>query len=212
MTDPVQTCALCDAELVAGGAAAGGGTVTQTCPACGALQTTHVFPALARRQERAAAAARAREGEAVCFHHADRQAAAVCDTCGCFLCGLCHIDFNGRPLCPSCLARTRAAAAEPHIPRCVRYDKLALLCIMLAPFLYIVSFVNAGASLFLCFRHWRSPLGVLPRRRWRFVVAGTLAVAVLALWGALAVTFTNAFIRGRAAAQAVQAAEVEDGQ
>ena len=165
------------------GAAANDAPVERTCAVCQNRQIVCLFPARTRLAARAADDAQAQTGDAACFHHAERQAETVCDTCGRFLCSLCSIDFNGRTLCPACLAMTQTAApAEAHIPRHIRYDKIALLCILLSPFLYILSFINAGISLFLCFQYWKKPLSILPVNRWRFVLAGSLSVLVLATW------------------------------
>jgi hypothetical protein len=185
------TCAECGAPLPEGSAGSGA-PVEQTCPVCGLRQIICLFPALTRRQARASEGARALAGEAACFHHAEHRAESVCDACGRFLCGLCSIDFNGRTLCPACLSLTQAAtASDAHIPRRTRYDKLAWLCVLLSPFTYCISFVNACVALFLCFRYWRTPLSVLPRSRWRFVAAGLLAVVLLAFWTGAAVMFLH---------------------
>ena len=165
-----------------------------TCPGCGRTLTVFRFPALARRCENAALGHAAQHGEAACFHHADRQAEAVCESCGRFLCGLCRIDFNSQTLCPACLALTQTAA-EAHIPRRMRYDKLAMLAILVSPFIYCLSIFNACFTLFLCIRHWKTPLSVLPYNRWRFVVAGLLATGVLTLWLALGVFMVTQIVR-----------------
>ena len=175
-------CVSCGVALP-GGASVNDPPIERTCIACQTRQIVCHFPAQTRLAARATDDAQAQTGDAVCFHHAERQAEAVCDSCGRFLCGLCRIDFNGRTLCPACLALTQTAApAEAHIPRHIRYDKIALLCILLSPFLYILSFVNAGISLFLCIRYWKRPQSILPVNRWRFVLAGSLSVLVLASW------------------------------
>jgi hypothetical protein len=187
-----RTCVKCGAPLPGSpgaGAALALALPEHTCPVCGTRQIVCRFPALARRQTRASNGARAQDGEAACFHHPGHQAEAVCDACGRFLCALCNIDFNGRALCPACLSLTQSAAADAHIPRRTRYDRLALLCILLSPLVYCLSFVNAGVALFLCVRYWKRPLSILPRNRWRFVVSGVLAVALLALWIGIAGAF-----------------------
>ena len=166
-------------EVIGGGDA----PVELTCSSCGAQLTVYRFPALMRQLPlETSEASKAQADEATCYHHPERRAEAVCETCGRFLCGLCGIHFNGQTLCPACLALRQTAAADAHIPRRVRYDRIAMLCVLLAPFVYCLSFVNAGVALFLCIRYWKTPLSVLPRSRWRFVVAGFLATGLLAIW------------------------------
>lgn len=154
---------------------------TFNCPSCGKPAILYRFPSLSKRLAAESCGRQAQEGEAVCFHHPDRQAETACEACGRFLCSLCGIDFNGHMLCPICLAQTQRDAAS-HVPRRLRYDKLALFSVSISPLLYCISIFNACLSLYLCFRHWRTPLSVLPYNRWRFVVAGVLAAALVALW------------------------------
>lgn len=177
MNPSVLTCTICGTPLAE---AEFGATVT--CPACGQTAAVYRFPAFSRRSAAGAPASAAGQGEAACYHHADKRAEAVCDACGRFLCGLCSIPFNDRTLCPACLALTQTAEADTHIPRRLRYDKLAMLCVLVSPFVYCISFINACFTLYLCVRHWRTPISVLPRSRWRLPVAGLLALGLLALW------------------------------
>ena len=166
------------------------------CPECGKQSLSVAFPAARRRDRLGALGAAASDGDAVCFHHQGRRAEAVCDVCGRFLCELCHIDLDGRAVCSACLtqmhthsAKTKLTgnATSAHVPRCVRYDKIALGCITVVPFIWFLSFINAGVALFLCIRYWRRPISVIPRNRWRFVVAGVCSVGILVLWVWLAI-------------------------
>ncbi len=184
------TCPACGAAL------AGDLEAAETaCPACGKRVRALLFPAFRRPTDKAAEAVRAGEGEAACFYHEARQAEAVCDACGRFLCDLCRIPFGARTLCPSCLALTRDPQAEAHLPRRLRYDKLALFVILISPLIYCASFLNAILALFLCLRYCRAPLSVVPRNRWRFGVAGALALLLLVAWLALAAFFVSTLIR-----------------
>ncbi|MCL1920329.1 MAG: hypothetical protein FWG50_04505 [Kiritimatiellaeota bacterium] len=165
------------------------------CPRCGRRGLALVFPAARRGAGGGGAGVAAAAGDAVCFHHPAKRAEVACEACGRFLCELCHVDLDGRALCAACLAqmhthsdKTRGAgnATSAHVPSRIRYDQIALWCALCAPALSIISFVPAGVALYLCIRHWRTPLSALPRNRWRFVVAGLGAVAVLAGWLAMA--------------------------
>ena len=176
------------------------------CLACGKNQCVLVFPADWRQGAAGAAGVAAVEGDSVCFHHQDKRAEVACEVCGRFLCELCHVDLDGRALCAACLtqmhthsekSKLTGNATSAHVPSRVRYDMMALGCVILAPIFTIVSFIPAGIALYWCFRHWRTPISVIPRNRWRFVVAGVGAVAILAGWVLLAVLGVVAIAEAR---------------
>ncbi len=122
-------------------------------------------------------------GEARCYYHGAKKASVVCDECGRFLCELCDIDFKGRHYCTSCLERASAEAEKPVAgKRYVHYDSIALTWAIGGLLIWFITFITASVALYYVVRHWRSPLSILPRRRWRFVVAGIVSLATLGLW------------------------------
>ncbi len=156
-----------------------------------------LFPALFREPEKGRLGERVTEGsQAVCFFHAGRQAAVVCDRCGRFLCGLCDLGAGGRHTCPVCFgegARGDPALESTRSQTGILYDNLAMALAVLPMVTIYGTFVGAPAALFVVFRYWnRRPPGV-PRPRWRFVVAGMLAVCQIALWVLLGATLVESF-------------------
>ena len=176
------------------------------CPHCGREVAVVAFPASRRRAAVAGAGMAASDGDSVCFHHQGKRAEVACEMCGRFLCDLCHVDLDGRAVCAACLTqmhthshktRLTGNATSAHVPRRIRYDKIALACVILSPFVCWGAFINAGVALYLCFRHWKTPISVIPRNRWRFVVAGIGAAVILALYGLLAVGMLSSLFTAR---------------
>jgi len=157
------------------------------CPACERSLQVEVFPALARP------AAPARAGEAVleagvssCFYHDQKKAEVACEACGRFLCALCHIDFNGRRLCPSCLqsGQTRGIIPTLEAQRVV-WDTAALtLCI--APVVLVVSwpltFLTAPTALGLAIYSFFRPGSLVRRSRLRACLAMLASLVQIAVW------------------------------
>ena len=57
--------------------------------------------------------------------------------------------------------------------------------------IFYLTIFTAPFTLYLSIRYWREPMSVLPRRRWRFVVAILIALFQLAGWGVLAMFLIN---------------------
>jgi hypothetical protein len=100
----------------------------------------------------------------------------ACEECGRFLCALCEVPLAGRRLCPACIAAGQRKGSLDNLHRHrVLYDEVALALTVypiVVPFFgWALCVFSAPAGLFLALRHWRTPLSVVPRSRWRFVVA-----------------------------------------
>jgi hypothetical protein len=178
-------------------------SVKTACPSCLANLTVEVFPALFRSTVRVDAGALA-EGEASCYEHPSKRAVALCSHCGRFLCGLCEVEIGESVWCPECLgtnggSRPKLAALETHR---TLYDSMAL---MLAawPLLFIFTYLGiftAPAALYVAIRYWKAPSSIVPRNKWRFVVAIVVALAQLGVIvaGIIALTsIISAGARGR---------------
>ena len=153
------------------------------CDHCGKKVAVFVFPALLRKASDLPAAAPVIASESSCFYHADKQAAVVCDECGRFLCDLCDVELDGRHLCSPCLesVSTGNDAAAPGT-KYYYYDTLALVYAGIGFITMLPAIVLAPLALYTVVRHWNSPRSVLPRSKWRFVVAAVLALLQLAYW------------------------------
>jgi DNA-directed RNA polymerase subunit RPC12/RpoP len=148
------------------------------CPSCGAASRLAVFPAIFRNPAGPEPDPIAGETEASCFYHPRNRALAPCQECGRFLCSLCELGADGRRICPLCFAAgLRARSLQEFETRRTNYDTVAL-ALATAPLILIWPVVfTAPASLFLVFKNWSSPRGILRRSRLRYYLAALVALA-----------------------------------
>ncbi len=151
-----------------------------SCPYCGKSVAAYIFPALLRPAAATRSGAAIFGSESSCFYHPKKRASIACDVCGRFLCELCDVEADGAHRCAGCI---ESAGREKKTPRAGRayvyYDSIALgIALAGLPF-FVFAIVLAPLSLYFVIRHWNSPRSVLPRGRWRFVVAAALAGAEL---------------------------------
>lgn len=123
------------------------------------------------------------QGQAECYNHPGRPAKVPCGQCGRLLCELCAVELDGRNLCFDCVKTGRDDRQVARLDtRCTHYDSMALT-LALVPMLFVFpTIVTAPATLYVALRYWKRPSTVLPRSRWRFIVAILLAVAQMAGW------------------------------
>lgn len=182
MNAATLTCPKCKSPLGGGLLNLGG---LQPCPGCASPLQVEVFPALFRGPEAGATGEMvAAEGEASCFFHPQKRAALPCEGCGRFLCLLCDVELNGQHLCPTCLdlgkKKGKLKSLENHR---VLYDRAALLCTTLPLLLGLwPSLAGAPIGLYLCIRYWNAPGDYVRPSKWRFIVAGILAVGEIIGW------------------------------
>lgn len=181
MATPSLTCSRCSARIPVRAIAP---HTVLACEKCPALLDTVIFPALYRAPDAGRAGERVVfDTEASCFNHPDRRAEVACEGCGRFLCGLCDVTYHGRHLCPGCIATGGVATTEQG--RLLHYDTIALGVFLLGMLMSFGTFglsllITSPCVLYLAIRHWDTPMSVLPRNRWRFMLAGSLAVLQLA--------------------------------
>jgi uncharacterized RDD family membrane protein YckC len=158
------------------------------CPSCGADVAVAVFPALFRTEEPGQTGATLVEDDvSSCFHHPGRKAAAACDRCGRFLCSLCDIGMGAHHTCAECLTAARVDGTAEHLETTrTLYDNVALALATL-PMLgcWPVTLATAPTTLGICVRYWRGPGSLLPRVRWRMVIAGLIAACQVLGWALL---------------------------
>jgi hypothetical protein len=149
------------------------------CPACFKHISVDLFPALFRtRDVLETGTLTASDGEATCFEHPAKRAVAVCTQCGRFLCSLCEVDLHGETWCPACLesgkSKTKLTSLETHR---TLYDSIALALALLPTLLFFYpSVITAPIVLFISIRYWTRPSSLIPRNKWRFVVASIIAL------------------------------------
>jgi len=153
-----------------------------SCPQCGKRVAAYLFPALLRPAAAAPVTGTTVIGsESSCFYHANKRASVACEVCGRFLCNLCDVEVEGTHRCARCIeSDTKEKKKSPRAgQRYVYYDSIALGIALGGLVFYVLSIVLAPLSLYFVIRHWNSPRSVIPRSRWRFVLAAILAVGEL---------------------------------
>jgi len=157
------------------------------CFRCALDTELAVFPALFR--ERAVGRAGEillTETESSCFYHPAKKAAIACDGCGRFLCTLCDIEIGTQHLCPACMEAGQARSKNTRLHKeTVYYDEIAFALAALPMVFIWPTLVTAPIAIYVVLRYRKKPLGILPRRRWRFAAAFLLAVLQIAGWLAL---------------------------
>ena len=183
MEHPVLSfrCAACKTQLSA--TAEYAQELVLTCPNCKAQNEVHLLPAFFQEQELQRAEALQAEEESSCFFHPQSRAEQVCENCGRFLCPVCAIAMDHKTLCPQCLE------SAVHGKKTVRfqqdfplYDSMALSLSLFALVVFWLAPIFVPVAGYFIFRHWRTPHGILPRRRWRFVLAGIFSLLSIALF------------------------------
>jgi hypothetical protein len=158
------------------------------CKSCGQMTYASVFPAINRVHPSVDPETIQEQSEASCFYHPQSRAVIPCDECGRFLCQICDCPMEGRNLCPNCLntaATTRQLQAFDN--RRTMHDSIALSLATFPFFLYpatIFTFITAPLAVYYSIKHWKSPLGILPRTKVRFALAIVFGLVQSLTWGA----------------------------
>lgn len=168
------------------------------CRSCNAEISGVIFPALIKGVTPGKPGERiVSDEEASCFYHPQKKAVAPCDHCGRFLCALCDVDFGGKHLCSSCL---ETGKGKPKIEslenKRVLYDDMALsvaVLPMFIPFLLYFSFLTSPIAFFLAIRHWNTPSSIIPRTKFRLVLAMLIAVLEMTGWVVLIIYLISTF-------------------
>jgi len=161
------------------------------CTVCGVVIRIRAFPSLVRQtSSQRSGEALLIDGESSCFYHASKKAEVVCESCGRFLCGLCDIELSGRHVCPICIdTGVDKGTLKTLTTRSTHYDSIALglatIPALLQPLMWCIPFVlvTAPLSVVLAIWYWNAPCSILPRTKWRSVLAvaiGALQIVVLA--------------------------------
>lgn len=157
--------------------------VESACPTCGTTLALAIFPALFRSTVKIDPQSMlTMEGDATCFEHAGKRAVAVCNKCGRFLCALCEVEVAGQCWCPSCLTSKTGGPIQALENRRTLFDSIALgLATLPAMFVY-PAILTAPTVFYLAIRYWTRPSSMIPRGKWRFIVALLFAIVELGLF------------------------------
>ena len=157
------------------------------CSHCSSRLRIYIFPALfAKNQPLKDDKVSLNGEEATCFYHPTRPAVVPCGSCGRYLCTLCEIEMGEETICPNCMDRaSRNEEVNELIDSRTRYDSIALSLAVYPILFWFITFMTAPISIYVTIRHWRSPLSILPRSRFRFVLAFIIAGIQISLWSVL---------------------------
>jgi hypothetical protein len=161
------------------------------CPECLARVQADLFNAFVRPVGQALTGQPVQiPGQAECFYHPGKKAVAPCAGCGRLLCALCEVPFDGQSLCMGCLqsGRSKGRIANLEDSR-VLYDSVALYLAFLPMFFFFITPITAPAVVYVALRYWSAPTSVLPRTRYRFVLALLIAFAQIVGWVVFLVWF-----------------------
>lgn len=157
------------------------------CPDCGTHIRAELFNAFHRPIKQGHVGEQVQtQGQAECFYHPGKMANTPCSSCGRLLCALCEIPIDGRILCTNCLQSGQDKRKIQSLGQNrVLYDGMALHLaawpVLFFPFL-IFTIITAPAVIYIVLRYWRKSSSILPRSKFRFVLAFLLAVAQLVGW------------------------------
>lgn len=154
------------------------------CPVCGIETAVTVFPSYYNPPPRQAVSDSVLiDGEAACFHHPNRKAVVACESCGRFLCALCHVNFGGQNFCAACIETGRKKdRITSGTNRRVRYDDQAIALSVYPLVLFPVTIITAPAALAIAIRRWKSPMSIFGRSRSKLVLASILSTIEIAAW------------------------------
>jgi hypothetical protein len=156
------------------------------CRFCGSETMALVFPAMfASAAVPTTAEMAAGAGDATCFYHLSKRAAAPCSQCGRFLCALCSVQLSGAVWCPECIeaARTRKRVVNLESQRTL-HDSIALAVATWPILLFFYpSLITAPAALFFSIFYWKRPTSIVRRHpKFRLVLAIIFSLIQIGLW------------------------------
>jgi hypothetical protein len=151
----------------------------------GVDHSVYLFPAAIRSKEPVKPKVVLEGNESTCFFHADLPATAICDVSGRMICDLCTTYWNGRAVSfESLQLLLKEEGASNHVRSRTNWDSIALSLVILPGLFWPAFLLTAPAALIICITKWRGgTTGILRRSRWRYIVAGLLALLELGLAG-----------------------------
>ena len=157
------------------------------CPRCRAPVRTVVYPSLFRHPDTASSGEKLLiETESSCYFHPKKKAVVPCSLCGRFLCSLCDIEFNDQHICSSCIESGKKKRKIRNLENNrVLYDSIALYLAVIPMIFIWPTILTAPATIYYSFRHWKSPSGIIPRSKIRFIFALMMAGLQVGAWSLL---------------------------
>lgn len=155
-----------------------------------------LFPAILKKAEVAQAENALEDTEATCLYHPHKRAVAICESCGAFICELCVTRVNGFTQCLNCYARGVEKAkgkskdkdsAHSFQQVNILWDNHALALATIPMLIFYFTIITGPISVYLALRHWNDhPTSlIVPRSRWRYIVALFFGGIQTLAWGYL---------------------------
>jgi hypothetical protein len=154
------------------------------CPSCDARTRADLYNAFHRPVDQGQNGELVQaQGEAECFYHPGKKAVVACSGCGRLLCALCEIPWDGRTLCNRCLQAGRQKQQIQSLEKGrTHYDSIALHLAFWPMLFFFITLVTAPAVIFVVIRYWRHTKSIVPRSRFRHVLAFLLAGGQICGW------------------------------
>lgn len=161
---------------------------TTLCRNCGKLQDITLFSAVYRKLVNNNPETReALPEEASCYYYPEKRAQYVCGLSGRFICEAAATDWEGKKVSLEALLRLQREKSEDSLKtEAILYDDIALATAVFPLLIWPLTLFTPAVVFYYIIRYWREgPTGIIRRSRWRYLVAGFLAIGQWALWGLL---------------------------
>jgi hypothetical protein len=153
-----------------------------------------LFPAIIRRRKVLRQESVIEEGQSTCFFHPKVTASAICDVSGRMICELCTTEFEGKTVSFEALQSLVDVKGSSKGSVRTNWDSIALALAILPAIFWFFTLVTAPLALGICIFKWKEgPTGVFGRMRWRYIVAGLLALGQIVMWINVIVGFSVLF-------------------
>jgi len=165
-----------------------------SCHLCGLVMTARLYPRFFKAGDVQKSVPEVAMGnESSCYFHPEKLAVSLCSECGRFLCSLCELNIESRIVCPTCLEKLDQEKRVSTFTNEVTFrDAIALSLAVLPILFWPITIITAPLTLFYIWRHFKEPKQyVIPRKRWRFYLAGLIAGMQIAAWTILFIFFTT---------------------
>ena len=151
---------------------------------CGAAHHVWIYPAIFREKNAVPAETRVEDGQSACYFHPGNPATAICSVSGRMICQLCTTEWEGETVSFEALQTTiRKESPQAERSGRIKWDDVALVLAVFPLVFWFTTVLTAPITLFICLWFWRKG-ATSPVRgsRWRYVVAGALALAQIGFW------------------------------
>ena len=156
------------------------------CPACDTKLHVDIFPAFFGQPSAGTPDSPVLEDESGCYFHPQKKAVLPCSMCGRFICSLCDVGLGGQHVCPSCFEagynKRKIAGLESHR---ILYDDIAVALSTIPLIFFWPTIITAPACIYISLRHWKSPASIIPRTKFRFIIAILISLLQITGWALL---------------------------